>query len=216
MTSERGSPIQDEWLPLLEALADERIGELPADDVRGELGGLVERDAGVARLAAARREEVRAALERAARSRAVEWAGRSLHQGKIFDAFALHCQRELDEVEVLRAGPMVLELGWRRERALVELRVGTVAVERLAGENPLLILSPLTEACMLQLAQRPRLASRLAICDLVRLEKINTVRSSVFVYFEWFLRDEYGVKLLSAAAFTRALIARGVLSLGMG
>ena len=50
----------------------------------------------------------------------------------------------------------------------------------------------------------------------MRLEKINAVRSSVFVYFEWFLRDEYGVKLLTAAEFTRALVARGVLSLGMG
>jgi hypothetical protein len=42
------------------------------------------------------------------------------------------------------------------------------------------------------------------------------VRSSVFVYFEWFLRAAYGVKLLSASEFTRALVARGILSLGMG
>jgi hypothetical protein len=60
------------------------------------------------------------------------------------------------------------------------------------------------------------LRNRLAIYDLVRLEKINAVRSSVFVYFEWFLRDEYGVKLLPAAAFTQRLIERGVISLGFG
>jgi hypothetical protein len=42
------------------------------------------------------------------------------------------------------------------------------------------------------------------------------VRSSVFVYFEWFLRDEYGVKLLPSPAFTQGLIERGIISLGMG
>jgi hypothetical protein len=36
------------------------------------------------------------------------------------------------------------------------------------------------------------------------------------VYFEWFLRDVYGVKLLPSAAFTAGLIDRGILSLGMG
>ena len=41
-------------------------------------------------------------------------------------------------------------------------------------------------------------------------------RSSAFVYFEWFLRDAYGVKLEPAAAFTQGLIERGVISLGMG
>jgi len=55
-----------------------------------------------------------------------------------------------------------------------------------------------------------------AVCDLGRLERIGAVRSSAFVYFEWFLRDTYGVKLLPAAAFTMGLIDRGILSLGMG
>jgi hypothetical protein len=134
----------------------------------------------------------------------------------VLDAFARHCEEELDEVEVLRAEPTRLNLGWRRERATVELRAGTVAFERLADESPVLFLCPLSEACVARLAEDQRLAGRLAICDLVRLEKINAVRSSVFVYFEWFLRDAYGVKLLTAAEFTRALVARGVLSLGMG
>ena len=36
----------------------------------------------------------------------------------------------------------------------------------------------------------------------------SNVRSSVFVYFEWFLRDGYGVKLLTASGFTRALVEK--------
>jgi hypothetical protein len=35
-------------------------------------------------------------------------------------------------------------------------------------------------------------------------------------YFEWFLRDAYGVKLLPAPAFTQGLVDRGIISLGMG
>jgi hypothetical protein len=42
------------------------------------------------------------------------------------------------------------------------------------------------------------------------------VRSSAFVYFEWFLRDAYGVKLMPVPAFTQGLIDRGIISLGMG
>ena len=212
----RGGPIDDDWLPVLEALADERVGGLPAGEVPGELAAFVEVRDGVARLAGPRRAEVLAALEHAARSRRVEWVGRSVDQGEVLDAFARHCREELDEVEVADAGPTRLTLAWRRECATVELRAGTVACERLGGENPVLLLTPLGRACVAQLAADQRLAGRLAVCDLVRLEKINAVRSSVFVYFEWFLRDEYGVKLLTAAEFTRALVARGVLSLGMG
>jgi hypothetical protein len=67
-----------------------------------------------------------------------------------------------------------------------------------------------------EFAADPTLRSRLAVYDLARLEKIGAVRSSVFVYFEWFLRDAYGVKLLPAAAFTQRLIDRGVIHLGFG
>ena len=216
MSARDSAQIKDEWLPVLEALADDRVGGLPADAVPKDLGALVEVHDGIARLAATRREQVLAALEQATRSRRVDWVGRSLDQGEVFDAFARHCREELDELEVLGAGPTLLALGWRRERSAVELRTGTVACERVAGETPVLLLAPLSEACVALLAGDERLASRLAICDLVRLEKINAVRSSAFVYFEWFLRDAYGVKLLTAAEFTRALVARGVLSLGMG
>jgi hypothetical protein len=60
------------------------------------------------------------------------------------------------------------------------------------------------------------LRARVALLDLVRLEKVAAVRSSVFVHLEWYLRDAYGVKLLPAAEFTQALIDRGIISLGMG
>lgn len=63
---------------------------------------------------------------------------------------------------------------------------------------------------------RADLRAKLAVCDLELLERLGTVRSSAFVYFEWFLRDAYGVKLLPAPAFTQGLIDRGLLSLGMG
>jgi len=59
---------------------------------------------------------------------------------------------------------------------------------------------------------RPELRAKLAVCDLELLERLGTVRSSAFVYFEWFLRDAYGVKLLPAPAFTQGLIDRGLLS----
>jgi hypothetical protein len=60
------------------------------------------------------------------------------------------------------------------------------------------------------------LRSRVAVLDLARLEKIAAVRSSVFVYLEWFLRDAYGVKILPESAFTGGLVGRGIISLGMG
>jgi hypothetical protein len=216
MTEPEHSVIRDEWLPALEALADVGVGGLPAADVPTELSALVEERGGAVRLSRSREAEVHAALGRSARRRTVDWVGRPLTQGEVLDAFARHCEEELDEVELLSVEPTRLMLGWRRERATVKLRVGTVALERLADESPVLILCPLSEASVARLAQDQRLAARLAICDLVRLEKVNAVRSSVFVYFEWFLRDAYGVKLLTATTFTRALISRGVLSLGMG
>ncbi len=136
--------------------------------------------------------------------------------GDLIDAFARHCQEELDEVAVLARTPVRLELAWRRERAAVELRAGLLFCERLAGGEPLLLLGDLSSAAVDRLLHDPRLRSRLAVYDLVRLEKVNAVRSSVFVHFEWFLRDAYGVKVLPAPAFTQGLIDRGVISLGFG
>jgi hypothetical protein len=216
LTPSGRSSIKSEWLPVLEALADERVGGLSAAEVSGELAAFVEEEGGRVRLRPSRQAEVRSALVRATRARSLEWTGRALDQGEVLDAFARHCEQTLGEVQLWSAGPTRLELGWRRERAIIELRAGTVAFERLAAGDPLLLLCPLGETAAARIAEDRRLAARLAICDLVRLEKVNAVRSSVFVYFEWFLRESYGVKLLTATTFTRALIARGVLSLGMG
>lgn len=82
--------------------------------------------------------------------------------------------------------------------------------------GPLLLLGELTEAVVGRFLDDAALRSRLAVYDLVRLEKVNTVRSSIFVHFEWFLRDAYGVKVLPAPAFTQGLVDRGVISLGFG
>jgi hypothetical protein len=152
--------------------------------------------------------------------RRIEWASRSLAQGEILEAFTRHCRDDLDDVEVVEAAPAMLVARWKRETARLELRAGLVAFERLVSESPTMLLVDLDAVDLDALAGRfaddPSLRGSLAICDLARLEKINAVRSSVFVYFEWFLRDAYGVKLLSSAAFTQGLVSRGIISLGFG
>jgi hypothetical protein len=152
--------------------------------------------------------------------RPIEWAARTLAQGEILVAFAAHCRDELEDVDVLEERPGLLVARWRRETSRLELRAGLVGFERLASAEPTMLLTDLDEADVDALAERfvaePALRNTLAIYDLGRLEKIGAPRSSVFVYFEWFLRDAYGVKLLNSAAFTQGLIARGVISLGFG
>jgi hypothetical protein len=195
----------------LEALGDDRIGytreELPAETVAQlEEAGLLGPDGA-------------GALEAHVTGRPIEWGARTLTQGEILAAFALYCRDELDDVEVLETTPVRLAVRWRSEVSRLELRAGFIGCERLAGEQPLMLLGG-TEADLESLVERmvddAELRGRLAVYDLERLEKINAVRSSAFVYFEWFLRDAYGVKLLPAAAFTRGLIDRGIISLGMG
>jgi hypothetical protein len=83
-------------------------------------------------------------------------------------------------------------------------------------DEPLLALTELTDELVARFLDDAVLRSRVAVLDLARLEKVNAVRSSVFVYFEWFLRDVYGVKVLPANAFTQGLVERGIISLGMG
>ena len=72
------------------------------------------------------------------------------------------------------------------------------------------------EALVTLFLDNPGLRARVLVFDPMRLEKVGAVRSSVFVYFEWHLRDAYGVKVLPSPAFTRGLVDRGVISLGMG
>ena len=80
----------------------------------------------------------------------------------------------------------------------------------------MLLLGPIGPKTVERFLEDEPLRSRVALLDLARLEKIAAVRSSVFVYLEWFLRDAYGVKILPESAFTSGLVGRGIISLGMG
>ena len=200
----------------LEALTDERIGALPPGAVPSEL---VEQLEAEGLLAPERREEARRELAQRAVERAIEWASRSVTQGEVLAAFARHCRDELEDVEVVSETPSTLVTRWRSEESRFELRNGFLGIDRLASETPTMLLGdmePSLGSLVEAFLDRPELRSRLAVCDLGRLERLGTVRSSAFVYFEWFLRDEYGVKLVPAPAFTQGLIDRGVISLGMG
>jgi hypothetical protein len=150
------------------------------------------------------------------RGRTIEWATRTLTQGEILDAFAAYCRDELDDVEVLEGTPSRLALAWRRERSTIELRLGYAFCERLAEDGPVMLLGPIGPRAVERFLEDEGLRSRIALLDLARLEKIAAVRSSVFVYLEWFLRDTYGVKILPESSFTSGLVERGIISLGMG
>jgi hypothetical protein len=187
-----------------EALADPRVGPVSDEELEAELSRWdpVEAD--------------ESELEDARRGREIEWAAETVTQGEVLDAFGDYCERELDDVEVLERTPIRLTLGWRRERSSIELRAGLAFCDRLAGEGPALLLTTIGPLTVDRFLDAPGLRARVALLDLARLEKIAAVRSSVFVYFEWFLRDVYGVKVLAESGFTRGLVERGIISLGMG
>ena len=189
-----------------EALADPRI--------RTEAGPTLDEE--LARWDPAPDEPAGADLDALRRGRTIEWATQTLTQGEILDAFAIYCRDELDDVDVLDSGPSRLALGWRRERSTIELRLGYAYCERLAEDGPVLLLGPIGPMTVERFLDEELLRSRIAVLDLARLEKIAAVRSSVFVYLEWFLRDTYGVKILPESAFTSGLVGRGIISLGMG
>ena len=201
--------LRREQAAVLEALIDGRLEGVPLPEgVVRELkeAGLIGEDGA-------------AALEAFVTGRPIEWAARTLTQSEILAAFAIHCLDDLDDVDLVEAAPARLVLRWRREVSRLELRAGFLGCERLAGDGPVMLLGDV-DGSVDDLVERfvadADLRSRLAVYDLARLEKLGSVRSSVFVYFEWFLRDEYGVKLLPSAAFTQGLIDRGIISLGMG
>ena len=150
------------------------------------------------------------------RGRTIAWATRTVTQGEVLDAFAAYCRDELEDVEVLEQTPTRLSLGWRREVSAVELRAGFLFCERLAQDGPVMLLGAIGPKTVERFLDDETLRSRVAVLDLARLEKIAAVRSSAFVYLEWFLRDEYGVKILAESAFTAGLVGRGIISLGMG
>ena len=189
-----------------EALADPRIGTVGEAELAEEL---LRWDAVPAEVDGGQVDEIR-------RGRPIEWATQTLTQGEILDAFGRYCRDELEDVDVLEAAPSRLVLGWRRERSTIELRAGFLFSERLAGDDPALLLGAIGPKAVARFLEDETLRSRVALLDLARLVKIASVRSSVFVYFEWFLRDAYGVKILPESAFTRGLVGQGVISLGMG
>jgi hypothetical protein len=144
---------------------------------------------------------------------AIEWAALTVTQGEVLDAFAAYCG-DLDDVATVEREGTKLELAWKdRERSIVALGAG---LPPAPPEEPTLLIADLADELVERFLDDEALRARLAVYDLRRLEKINAVRSSVFVYFEWFLRDLYGVKLLPSPAFTQGLVERGIISLGMG
>ena len=181
---DRGRVLTPDEAAALEACLDARLGPEQAGPDRGK----------------SRRSRSAIDLAPFTVERPIEWAARTLPQGEILAGFAAHCRDELDDVEVVEEAPALLVARWRRETSRVELRAGLVAFERLASDDPTMLLTDLDQADVDALVARfvdePELRNTLAIYDLGRLEKIGAVRSSVFVYFEWFLRDAYGVKLL--------------------
>jgi hypothetical protein len=203
-------------IPELEALLDPRIGRLPVAAAGALDPDLLISDGETVRLRPERLPEAEFAVTEAVRGRAIEWASLSTTQGELFDALTAHFRDELDEVDLYATSPTKLDVGWRRERATVELRAGFVECERLGAERPTIVLGPLDDALSERLAAEPKLRERLIVYDLAALAKAGAVRSSVAVFLEWFLRDAYGVKVLASAAFTQGLVSRGVISLGMG
>jgi hypothetical protein len=189
-----------------EALADPRVGQVGPEELSAELARWDE--TGV--------EAAEDELHALRRGREIDWTIRSVTQGEILDTFAAYCRDELDDVEVLAHEPSRLALGWRQERSAIELRVGFLFCDRLAVDGPVLLLGPIGPRAVERFLGEPELRARVGLLDLARLEKIVAVRSSVFVYFEWFLRDAYGVKILPESTFTRGLVEQGIISLGMG
>ena len=152
--------------------------------------------------------------------RVIEWGQTVTTQGEILAAFARHADEELEDVTVVEREAGRLTLQWRREVAHFELRAGLAGCAALASrDEPRMLLSDLDRASdgfIEAFAGDPVMRNGLIVQDLHRLEKLGTARASVFVHFEWFLRDVYGVKLLNTGEFTQRLIALGVISLGMG
>lgn len=189
-----------------ESLADPRIGPVGPEELSAELARWDETSV----------EAAEDELDALRRGREIEWTTRRVTQGEVLDAFAAYCRDGLDDVEVLEHEPSRLALGWRRERSTIELRVGFLFCERLAVDGSVLLLGPIGPKAVDRFLGEAELRARVALLDLGRLEKIAAVRSSVFVYFEWFLRDAYGVKILPESTFTRGLVEQGIISLGMG
>jgi hypothetical protein len=217
-------------LAVLESLADPRIAgserSLGVDELEAELAAVLPgtswrgvEEQGLAEQWGDRVQLVvdgSSTLDELRASRELEWATRTVAQGEVLAGFGAYCRDELDDVEVLDEQPTRLELQVKREQSALELRASLLFCDRLATDGPLLLLADLGDGVVQRFLDHEALRSAVAVYDLARLQKVNAVRSSAFVYFEWFLRDAYGVKLLPADVFTQGLVDRGIISLGMG
>jgi hypothetical protein len=216
-------------LAVLEALADPRVAPdrfLTVAELEAELAAILPgtswRDLEQQGLVELWGENVQlvvdgeTTLETLRASSEIEWATGTVTRGEVLAGFAQHCRDELDDVDVLDEETSRLVLRCKREESALELRGGLLFCERLADEGPLLLISELGDGVVERFVADGGLRSAVALYDLGRLEKVNAVRSSAFVYFEWFLREAYGVKLLPAESFTQGLVDRGIISLGMG
>jgi hypothetical protein len=132
----------------------------------------------------------------------------------VLAAFHRHAADELHDVEVLEASPAALVLRWRRE--IVDVQLKPTLEDEPVPQRPLLALAPLESTVVERLLDDERLRAQLGVYDLSRCAKASAVRSSVFTYFEWFLLESYGTKIVASSFFTAGLVERGILSLGMG
>jgi hypothetical protein len=132
----------------------------------------------------------------------------------VLAAFHAHARDDLADVDVLEAGPSALVLQWRRE--IVDVQLRPTLEQEPVPERPLLAIAPLESAVVTRLLDDERLRAQLGVYDLARREKASAVRSSIFTYFEWFLLEAYGMKVVASSSFTAGLVERGILSLGMG
>ena len=108
-------------------------------------------------------EEARAAVERVVAARSIEWADRRLTHGELLAGFARHCTDELDEVTVEEVTSTTLVARWRAEMSRIELRAGTVAVERLVSDTPTMLITELgddAEALVARFLDSAELRSR--------------------------------------------------------
>ena len=90
-----------------------------------------------------------------AADRPIEWATQTLTQGEILDAFARHCREELDDVEVVDAGPGYLVARWRQEESRLECRLRLAADQLPAGDQPTMLLGDLEAEVMELIWSRP-------------------------------------------------------------
>jgi hypothetical protein len=215
VSREDGAVLTREQAAALEAVLDGRVGLRPDELEPGIRASLDE----LGLLAPARRAEAEEALSAAITEQQFTWGAARLTHGALLEAFGRHCAEDLEDVEVEETTATLLVARWRRETSRVELRAGVAGLPRLASETPTLVVADAghdTAALVEEFLDDAELRSRVLVFDPDRLEKIGAVRSSLFVYFEWFLRDTYRVKVLPAPAFTRGLVDRGIISLGMG